>query len=390
MKATTAPALVDDQERYRWRTGSQVDTVSDAAVWFLSVCQSERRSEHTIRAYRGGFNRIAENLSMFTGHPIDALPLAVINRNDLGDAFAEYAVNRSPASQKQAWAVWNGLCKMLVAHEVLDRNPMAQVPSGDRPDANLARGLPDHAVRKLLGTLAYNATGQCDNALDKSSLGDTVLQPHPRRWWLRDYAMVLMALTTALRASELCNITFGDIASPYDDDSGARQILVKGKGRKERKLSIEASVVEVIDAYLRSRLEREGDARGVHTIDDEDSSESLWSRWSPQQRLFIQVGGKAATPGFFYHRLEYAYRAAGITAYRAEGALPHQLRHTVATMLADDPTVTPHGLKTFLGHSSLSSAERYTLSAGRATRATGRRNPVYHMVEDSEEPTTAA
>lgn len=387
--------MVGVQDRYRWRTGSPVHTVSDAAVWFLSICQSERRSEHTIRAYRGGLNRIAENLSLFTGYAADELPLTVINRNDLGDAFAEYAVKRSPASQKQTWAVWNGLCKMLVAHEILDRNPMSQVPSGDRPDANLARGLPDHAVRKLLGTLAYKATGQCGDSLHgDDGLNDKPVRPHPRRWWLRDYAMVLMGLTTALRASELCNITFGDVTSPYGDGSGdgvgARQIFVKGKGRKERKLSIEASVVEVIDAYLRSRLEREGDARGVYAADDIDSSENLWRRWAPEQRLFIQVGGKAATPGFFYHRLEYAYKAAGITAYRSPGALPHQLRHTVATMLADDPAVTPHGLKTFLGHSSLSSAERYTLSAGRATRATGQHNPVYRMVDGLDEPPTAA
>lgn len=358
------PQLIDNQERYRWRTGSLVTTVTDAATWHLSVCQGRRMSHNTLKAYRNGFNQIGKLLADITGHAVNSMPLEVVNRNDLGDAFNEYAATRSPASQKQAWAVWNGMCQLLVDHEIIERNPMTHVPSGERTAVTLARALPTEAVEALLATLAAE-----DNP-DRP--------PHPRRWRERDHAMVLTDLTTAARASELCGINFGDITAPYSDGQ-ARQLLIRGKGRKERSLTIEAPVVQVLEKYLRTRIHREGDNKGTPREDD------IWSLWGPEQALFIQVGGKRATPGMFYRRLENAYKEAGITAHRADGALPHQLRHTVATMLADDPAITPHDLKTFLGHSSLSSAERYTLGAGRATRAAGRHNPVYRMVEDQEQ-----
>ena len=59
----------------------------------------------------------------------------------------------------------------------------------------------------------------------------------------------------------------------------------------------------------------------------------------------------------------------------------HQLRHTVATMLANDPNVTIHELKHLLGHESLRSTERYTRGAGKATRDAARSNPVYNMLD---------
>lgn len=355
--------LIINQERYRWRTGSPVATVNDAAIWYLSVCQGRRMSPNTIKAYRNGFNQIGYLLADITVHPVDNMPLEVVNRNDLGDAFNEYAATRSPASQKQAWAVWNGMCQLLVDHEIIDRNPMTHVPSGERTAVTLARALPADAVEALLTTLA------AEDHPDKP--------PHPRRWRERDYAMVLTSLTTATRASELCGINFGDLTSPYSDDQ-ARQVLIRGKGRKERSLTIEEPVVKVLEDYLRTRLEREDDHRGTPREGD------IWSFWAPEQPLFVQAGGARATPGMFYRRLEAAYAEAGITAHRAAGALPHQLRHTVATMLADDPAITPHDLKTFLGHSSLSSAERYTLGAGRATRAAGQHNPVYRIVGEED------
>lgn len=70
--------------------------------------------------------------------------------------------------------------------------------------------------------------------------------PHPKRWWERDHAMMLVTLVTGVSASELFGITFGDITSPYADD-GARQVVIRGKGRKERKFTLEAPTVEVME-----------------------------------------------------------------------------------------------------------------------------------------------
>lgn len=360
---TVQSITIDPMDRYRWRTGSPVHTITDVAVWYLSYCQGQRRSFNTIRSYRNALNSIGAILAEMTGHPADQLPVELLNRNDLGDAFNEYAATHAASSQRQCWTVWNGMCQLLVDHEVMGRNPMTHVVSGSNSGrTKVPKALPPEAVEALLSTLASPDAAET-----------TKRRPDRRRWRERDHAIILLLLVTGMRESELCGLNLGDINSPFDN-SGARTVLIRGKGDKERSMVIEAPVVQVIAEYLETRRVRLPNT--AHRVD------TVWHCWDNPEPLFVSAHGERFTASAVYYRVKAAYEAAGITGYRTSGALVHQLRHTFATMLANDPEVTTYQLKQLMGHSSLSSTERYTLGAGRATRTAGSRNPVYQMMSD--------
>jgi site-specific recombinase XerC len=78
----------------------------------------------------------------------------------------------------------------------------------------------------------------------------------PRRrsdWPERDRALVLTALLAGLRADELLRANVGDVRIT---DGGAGLIRVRGKGRKDRSVHVEAVLIEELEGYLDSRAVR--------------------------------------------------------------------------------------------------------------------------------------
>lgn len=355
--------------RYRWRSSDTPKTLTDAGLWFLSWQQAQNRSDNTIEAYRKAINTVGSILSNLTGQPVSELPIELLNRNDLTDAFTEYSATHAPSSQRQARTVWNGICELLCDYDVIDKNPMSRIPPAHGGRGNtVPKALPPEAVEALLSYLA--------------SPEDANRRPNRRRWRERDHAFVLLFLVTGMRESEMVGANVGDLAAPYGYE-GARTIIVRGKGDKERLLNIEKPVVDVLEHYLSTRAERLPQTTKSVQLDDLARGEDrdVWSLWDMEAPLFVDADGKRMTGKQIYRRVEAIYREAGITNYRTSGALVHQLRHTVATNLANDPNVTVYQLRHLLGHSSLSATQRYTSGAGRNTREAAARNPVYRLLD---------
>jgi len=84
----------------------------------------------------------------------------------------------------------------------------------------------------------------------------TALAEDPQRrrsdWMERDRALVLTALLAGLRADELLRANVGDLRRT---DDGA-VIHVRGKGGKDRRVPIEAPLVDVLEHYLNRRATR--------------------------------------------------------------------------------------------------------------------------------------
>lgn len=358
---SSAPRRVVEQlDRYRWRTGKLPATISDAATWFLSHAQGQQLSENTIKSYRNAINSVGLVLAELTDTPANELPISLLNRNDLGDAFNEYAMDHSAASQQQRRSTWNSLCQLLVDYDILEKNPMEQVAKVKITDREAPKALSNADVEQLLKTVEDP---------EKFFHGR---QSDSRRWREIDHAMILLLLITAIRESELCGINFGDISASYDD-TGACSLQIRGKGNRKRTQYIEANVVAVLTTYLESRRERfPGTAR---------QAKGVWKAWGVDQPLFVGNDGERITQATLYYRVKAAFQQAGLSDSRTPGALVHQLRHTVATMLANDPSVTVHELKNMLGHASLNSTLRYTDGAGRETRRVAKRNPVYAAIQ---------
>lgn len=154
-----------------------------------------------------------------------------------------------------------------------------------------------------------------------------------RTTWLgrRDHALLLTAIQTGLRVSELASINIGDVSL-----STGAHCRVIGKGRKERCAPLTTETVAVLRTWL---AERQGNA-----------NEPLF----PTRR-----GGPLSPKAIAWLLDKHTTTAAtGCPSLRTKRVTPHVLRHTNAMLLrARDTDILTIAL--WLGHESTKSTEIY-------------------------------
>jgi integrase/recombinase XerC len=143
---------------------------------------------------------------------------------------------------------------------------------------------------------------------------------------LRDRAILELLYSSGLRVSELVGLNSNQI----DLDLGI--VRVMGKGRKERIVPVGIKAVESLNAYLDERgMAKEGDPLFVNSLGGRLTARSvgrLIKKYSRHSGIFRKVS-------------------------------PHSLRHTFATHLLD-AGADIREIQEMLGHSSLSTTQRYT------------------------------
>lgn len=144
---------------------------------------------------------------------------------------------------------------------------------------------------------------------------------------VRDKAILEVFYSSGLRVSEVCGLSLYSIDDTY--------VRVFGKGRKERVVPISSRAVEAVDHYLtlyRSQFDSE---KETHLF--------LTKNGLPIDRIMVW-------------RLIKAYgKRAGIK----KNISPHTLRHSFATHLLDNGADL-RIIQEMLGHSSITSTDRYT------------------------------
>ncbi len=148
---------------------------------------------------------------------------------------------------------------------------------------------------------------------------------------LRDRAMLETLYSTGVRVSELAGLNVEDV------DARNGLIRVLGKGNKERSVPIGRKALDAIDAYRRARA----DLNGGMSAD--------------RGALFLNKNmGRLTTRSIarVVHRLA---RSCGLPV----PVSPHALRHSYATHLLD-AGADLRAVQELLGHSSLSTTQRYT------------------------------
>ena len=143
---------------------------------------------------------------------------------------------------------------------------------------------------------------------------------------LRDRAILELLYSSGLRVSELVGLNLNQL----DLDLGI--VRVMGKGKKERIVPVGTKAIEAIKSYLEER----GMGKGDHPI-------------------FINALGGRLTARSVGRLIKKYTRGAGI--FRKVS--PHSLRHTFATHLLD-AGADIREIQEMLGHSSLSTTQRYT------------------------------
>jgi len=148
-------------------------------------------------------------------------------------------------------------------------------------------------------------------------------------------ALVILLLSTGIRRSEAVGITLDDL------DLNNGQLLVRGKGSKERVVPLNEAAIEAIREYLEQRP-----ATSAGHLFVSREGESLASR--AVNRILARLIKKAELDGY------------GIT--------PHKLRHTFATHLIRNG-VDVRTVQELLGHSDLETTAKYLHSDTRTKHA---------------------
>jgi site-specific recombinase XerD len=162
----------------------------------------------------------------------------------------------------------------------------------------------------------------------------TVLLEAAHTPWHR--VLLALLLFAGLRRSEVAAITLDDL------DMENAQLLVRGKGAKQRVVPLAPLVVEAIREYLSCRPQTES------------------------QHLFVsRVGGHPLHARVAGRMLQHVLQRAGLGE---EHITPHRLRHTFATHLIRNG-VDVRTVQELLGHADLQTTARYLHSDTKTKQA---------------------
>ncbi len=174
-------------------------------------------------------------------------------------------------------------------------------------------------------------------------------------------AAVVLLLSTGIRRSEAVGVTLDDI------DLEKRQLLIRGKGDKERVVPLTDQVVEAIQAYLPYRTKTQS------------------------RHLFVSAWKGHPIHGRCINRmLKIVIEKAGL---EGQGITPHKLRHTFATHLIRNG-VDIRTVQELLGHSEIETTARYLHSDTKTKQAAvGKLNGLFGVQQpdvDAPEPEPTA
>ncbi len=278
-------------------------TFDRAQEEFLDYCTSVRGySPNTTSAYRNDLKRAGEILKKKR--------ISTITLNDVSkfiDAPAEK--KRSAATRARTVATLRSFflfCEKEYGEQVIDIRELT-LPKVPLPEA--------HALEEDEITLLLGAFGTDDVSV-------------------RDRALCELLYATGARISEVHGLDTEDI--DYDQ----QLIRVLGKGSKERVIPIGSIALEAVDVYHHSARSHFLSAR---------------TKSGASNALFVSQRGTRLSRQGLYDIVRKAATRVGLE----KKVWPHVFRHTFATHLLQ------HGadmriVQELLGHSSLSTTQRYT------------------------------
>ena len=273
---------------------------------YLHHLSAERHaSPHTLRSYRSDLEELHGFLAG-GGREASRRTEVRVGRVSIEDLRA-YAAAKLRASRRSTVsrkvAAVRGFFSFLAAAGKLRRNPAAQL-AAPKVEKRLPVFLPIDDTERLLNAL-----------------------PDGDAWAERDRAILETLYSAGLRVSELVGLDWERI------DFENECVRVLGKGRKERIVPVGEVALDALQAYRRSLRELDVDRPAV----------------------FVNRRGGRLTSRSVARFVKRYTLASGTPV----AASPHSLRHSFATHLLNQGADL-RGIQELLGHSSLSTTQRYT------------------------------
>jgi integrase/recombinase XerC len=306
-------------------------TLDESLEAFLEYLRAERRaSPRTVTEYGrdiAGLRAFALDRGSNAVHDVQAVDLHLL-RAWLGLLARKHAASSiaRKVSAVRTWMLW-----------LTRRKILAGSPADELTTPKTRRGLPT-----LLSVDAAKEVVEAPSMDGQAGV--------------RDRAVLELLYGSGLRASELCGLDLDSIclparhgtpftpggAGPTQDvpsDAAGASARVLGKGSKERLVPLGSQCVDALARWLEVR------AAMVHPK----------RKTQDARALFLTVRGARLYPRAVWDIVR-GYGASG--AGRAD-LHPHALRHTCATHMLDGGADL-RAIQELLGHSSLSTTQRYT------------------------------
>lgn len=275
-------------------------------------------SHHTIAAYRRDIGRYEaflvsrghRELASATRADVAAFAEAIATGHDGGKPLAPASASRTVSSIRgwHKFAVGEGWTLDDPSHTVRPRPIPQRLPKAISPEA-------------------------VASILDAAGVGDGVAPA-------RDRALLELLYATGARVSEATGLDVDDVTL----DSGEQQVLLRGKGRKERVVPVGEYAADALSAYVvRVRPSLAGAGKGTPA-------------------LFLNSRGARLSRQSAWAILKTASERAGV-----DEVSPHTLRHSFATHLMSGGADV-RVVQELLGHASVTTTQIYTAVTQEALR----------------------
>ncbi len=271
---------------------------------FLDHCKRDGLSENTIRAYRS-------DLTDYQQWSIRSEKQGPICKDTISGWISDMRDRQlAPGTVKRRVACLKSVFGWLEEDGGIECNPFHRFKLVIRLPRQLPRDLKGHEIGLLFRKASQEA--QVEKNLSSLTL----------------WVAIELLFSTGIRVGELCSIMLNDI------DRGNRSILIHGKGSRDRMVFVvDSDVTALLDKYLILRN----------------------SITTSTNHLLITKRGTPAKPDFIRRNLHSLVDRTSID----KRITPHMLRHSAATHLLE-AGVDIRYVQRLLGHSSISTTERYT------------------------------
>lgn len=273
---------------------------------YLEYCNYRKRlDKKTLKAYR-------IDLKQYQNFSSDSSDF--LSKNTVDQFITDLHRQYKPKTIKRKIASLKAFFHYMEYKELLEENPFDKLDIRFREARLLPKTIPFHSIQKFLFTLY----AQKDYSTSEYQL----------RCCIRDVVVIELLFATGMRVSELCSL------KPTDIDLESNNILIYGKGAKERMLQI--GNPEVISALISYQKAFQKDIISCEYFFVNRLHHKL-----SDQSVRLMINRYAKLVGIDQH----------IT--------PHLFRHSFATLLLEQD-VDIRYIQKILGHSSISTTEIYT------------------------------
>ena len=299
--------------------------MKSAVGQFLNYLRSVRNaSPHTLRSYE---TDLSQFIAFLTPPGIETPALADVTHLMIREFVAHlHDLSLEKSSIARKLAAIRSFFKYAVREGIVLRNPARLVATPKLPKRIPSVLSAEDLNAFLDGIVAKPATTSGRRKRACASNENRVLVK-------RDRAILELLYASGLRVSELTGLNLADM------DRKEQMLRVRGKGNKERIIPFGGKAEQALEAYgpTRDEILRKAGGKGNH------------------QAVFLNQSGARLTPRSVARIVKKYVRLINVNW----DLHPHSLRHAFAThLLADGADL--RAIQELLGHSSLSTTQRYT------------------------------